>query len=258
MPLNQLSPNCLVTRVPIGTLAGHGIGGRRRWRRCARASQARQRSPLGLLSRWTAWGCRCCASQATAAAATAVPAAQPLLVGSAHTHSATASGSAALPHGARGAAQQRLRTDRLGKSKTYFFETARNATKLGTPSWSAQLAEVSALLRPEKPSVAKVTVLKFYFALWREGEALASSSPSPPTFRRAQRAQPPSLHRPPTSSTLGMSKKRPVGVWLKPQARKTTTRHVSSVSIRTDHRHPPRAHRRDRRAEISGVAAGLS
>ena len=96
-----------------------------------------------------------------------------------------------------------------------------------------QLAEVSALLRPEKPSVAKVTVLKFYFALWREGEALASSSPSPPTFRRAQRAQPPSLHRPPTSSTLGMSKKRPVGVRLEPQARKTTTRHVSSVSSRT-------------------------
>jgi hypothetical protein len=146
------------------------------------------------------------------------------------------------------------RTDRLGKSKTYFFETARNATKLGTPSWSAQLAEVSALLRPEKPSVAKVTVLKFYFALRREGEALASSSPSPSTFRRALRPRPPSLHRPPTSSTPGMARKRPVGVRLEPQARKTTTRHVSSVSSRTEHRHPPRhpprAHRHDRRAEI--------
>ena len=96
--------------------------------------------------------------------------------------------------------------------------------------------------------------MKFYFALRREGEALASSSPSPSTFRRAQRPRPPSLHRRPTSSILGMSKKRPVGVRLEPQARKTTTRHVSSVSSRTEHRHPPRAHQHDRREEISGVA----
>ena len=88
------------------------------------------------------------------------------------------------------------------------------------------LAEVSALLCPEKPSVAYVTNLKFYFALRREGEALASSSPSPSTFRRAQRPRPPSLHRRPTSSTPGMTKKRPVGLWLKPQGQENddTTR----------------------------------
>jgi hypothetical protein len=45
-------------------------------------------------------------------------------------------------------------TDRLGKSKTCFLETARNAAELGVPPWLVQLAEVSALLRPEKPSVA--------------------------------------------------------------------------------------------------------
>ena len=68
--------------------------------------------------------------------------------------------------------------------------------------------------------------MKFYFALRREGEALASSSPSPSTFRRAQRPRPPSLHRRPTSSTPGMTKKRPVGVWLKPQGQENddTTR----------------------------------
>ena len=68
--------------------------------------------------------------------------------------------------------------------------------------------------------------MKFYFALRREGEALASSSPSPSTFRRAQRPRPPSLHRQPTSSTPGMTKKRPVGVWLKPQGQENddTTR----------------------------------
>ena len=65
-----------------------------------------------------------------------------------------------------------------------------------------------------------------------------------------KRPQPPSLHSPASPNTPGMTKNRPVGVRLKPQARKTTTRHVSSVSSRTEHRHPPRAHRHDRRAEI--------
>ena len=142
-------------------------------------------------------------------------------------------------------------TDRLGKSKTCFF--GGNCSER-YETWCTSLVGPAGggfgFTSPGKALCGVGNGFEVYFALRREGEALASSSPSPSTFRRAQRPRPPSLHRRPTSSTPGMARKRPVGVRLQPHARKTTTRHVSSVSSMTEHRHPPRAHRHDRRAEI--------